>query len=289
MWNIRNKKYKKQQKYIGSSYNIEKRWKRHIKDLKNNKHDNIYLQRSWEKYEESDFVLTILEEVNKEEILITEQKYLDNIFSSEKPYMKYYNIGKHSSGGDNLTNHPDRESIIEKIRKNRKILTEKEKKKLSIKMMGENNPNYGNRWNDEQKKNNSIKLKEYYSENANYIKGKTLIEYFGKEISEKYKKRISDMAKERIGEKNSFYGKRHTEDTKKRISEKKKGKKVLSQLKPFSIDNINYLSLKDASKYTNINYSTIRDRIISKNLRFKNYQYITDKKIIDGMIKILNQ
>lgn len=36
--------------YVGSSKNIKKRWARHIRDLNNNNHHNIYLQRSCNKY-----------------------------------------------------------------------------------------------------------------------------------------------------------------------------------------------------------------------------------------------
>ena len=42
--------------YIGKSVNIKNRWISHRNTLKNNKHDNSYLQNSWNKYGESSFV-----------------------------------------------------------------------------------------------------------------------------------------------------------------------------------------------------------------------------------------
>ena len=47
--------------YIGSSKNIQKRWKQHIKALCENKHDNIFLQNDWNNYGEDCFEFTILE------------------------------------------------------------------------------------------------------------------------------------------------------------------------------------------------------------------------------------
>ena len=272
-------------KYIGSAKNIEKRWIRHLNDLKKNKHINIYLQRSWNKYTEKDFTISTICRCIESDLLITEQKYLDDIFSLDKPYEKYFNIGKQSSGGDNLTNHPNRESIIKKIKDNKKIYSKGERLLLSEKMMGENNPNYNNLWCDEQKNNMSIKLKKYYTENDNYIKNKTLEEYHGKDKADKIKKKFSEIASKRVGIKNHFYNKKHTTETKKIISDKKKGTKSLSQLKLFSINDITYLSLNDATIELNIPTTTIRHRIISKNEKFIDYKYITDKNIIHSKIE----
>ena len=98
--------------YIGSSKNIPKRWKRHISNLKNNTHVNIHLQRSFNKYGINFFSLDIIENCSIELLLEKEQYYLDNI----KPYKHGFNISKGSNGGDNLTNHPNRVKIIEKIK-----------------------------------------------------------------------------------------------------------------------------------------------------------------------------
>lgn len=60
IYQIRNKNNNKI--YIGSTKNFHKRKLRHINDLRNNKHHNIYLQRCWNKTKnESIYVFEIIE------------------------------------------------------------------------------------------------------------------------------------------------------------------------------------------------------------------------------------
>lgn len=63
--------------YIGSAVNIEARWRWHKYDLRNNQHQNIYLQRAWVKYWEHSFEFIILELCNVNELLIKEQLWLN--------------------------------------------------------------------------------------------------------------------------------------------------------------------------------------------------------------------
>jgi len=63
--------------YVGSSVNIDKRWKEHKGQLKKQKHKNLHLQSSWTKYGEENFEFKIAEEVPKEQLLTVEQQYLD--------------------------------------------------------------------------------------------------------------------------------------------------------------------------------------------------------------------
>ena len=63
--------------YIGSSINIKKRWREHVIMLTKNKHDNAFLQNSWNKYGEKSFKFEIIELTNDINRLIElEQKYL---------------------------------------------------------------------------------------------------------------------------------------------------------------------------------------------------------------------
>ena len=73
--------------YIGSSIQIEKRFLRHKKDLRKNKHHSIILQRAWNKYKEESFKFEIIEECTKENLRNKEEYYLLNL----KPV---YNICK---------------------------------------------------------------------------------------------------------------------------------------------------------------------------------------------------
>lgn len=63
--------------YIGSFCLLNKRILRHINRLKSNKHENRYLQNSWNKYDSSNFKFEILEECEKEDLIKREQYYID--------------------------------------------------------------------------------------------------------------------------------------------------------------------------------------------------------------------
>ena len=70
--------------YIGSSNNIERRFKEHISNLKNNRHINNYLQNSWNKYGEDSFSFTIITVCYEQERFKLEQFYIDitkNLFN----------------------------------------------------------------------------------------------------------------------------------------------------------------------------------------------------------------
>jgi len=95
--------------YYGSSFDVDKRFRRHKNDLNKKKHINILLQRAWDKYQESSFDFSLVEECSKDVLLEREQHYLDTTVGG-------YNIGLHSSGGDNISNHPNKVNIINTIR-----------------------------------------------------------------------------------------------------------------------------------------------------------------------------
>lgn len=66
--------------YVGSSVNIEKRWREHKCLLRHGTHDNSHLQRAWDKYGADAFVFSVLEEVGEDMLLVMEQEYLDDYF-----------------------------------------------------------------------------------------------------------------------------------------------------------------------------------------------------------------
>ena len=76
--------------YIGSSNNIEDRWKRHKTALKGNRHHNCYLQRAWNKYGKDYFVFETLVSMSEvDELPIVEQWFLDFLITE-------YNISKYT-------------------------------------------------------------------------------------------------------------------------------------------------------------------------------------------------
>jgi group I intron endonuclease len=71
--------------YIGSSVNINNRWNEHKRKLKQNKHDNNFLQKSWNKHGEESFLFEIIEYVvDLSKLLEREQHYLDLIAHDKK-------------------------------------------------------------------------------------------------------------------------------------------------------------------------------------------------------------
>ena len=234
--NLKNKKC-----YYGSSKNIEKRWRTHLNNLKNGKHHNVHLQRSWDKYGEDNFVFELVEECGETILLELEQKYLD--LNPE------FNIGVKSSGGDNLTKNPNKEDIVRKmtqsVRKRYELMSEDERKEKHSQPM-DKNPNW---------------------------KGGTSFKYCecGLKISPNNNSCIN--CRDKSGEKNPFFGKQHTEETKNRLSEKRKGTYNGEQNIPIIIDNVEYRSAGEASKILDIPMVTIRWRVKSKNKKFDNYKY----------------
>lgn len=63
--------------YIGSSVNVEKRWREHRHHLAKGKHHSPTLQRAWNKYGSAAFTWEVLERVGEHELLSREQHYLD--------------------------------------------------------------------------------------------------------------------------------------------------------------------------------------------------------------------
>ena len=239
--------------YVGSTTNFDKRWISHKRQLKANKHHNIMLQRAYNKYGLENLVFDILEESN-DDILLLEQSYLV-VFVGQPDC---YNIAKHSSGGDNLTNNPNREEIIEKIskglRERYENMTEEEKKDAFSKF-GEDNPN----WKGENCTSKKLcKCGTTISSNNNTCK-KCMIT---------------------TGDKNNFYGKTHTQESIEKIKETKikngTNNILPTHTRKVSVEGIIYESCDEASRILNI--SGMSFRIKSKNPLYDNYFYVTNEK-----------
>lgn len=112
--------------YVGKSTNIEIRWQRHKNDLRRNKHDNIYLQRSYNTHGIDSFEFSIIEECSVDTLLEREQHYLDQIFESGNTY----NMSTRSLSGGSVKRTQEQKDHLSKIHTGKK-LSQATKDKLS--------------------------------------------------------------------------------------------------------------------------------------------------------------
>lgn len=68
-------------RYIGSSKNIQQRLLKHRHNLRNNIHQNQYLQNAWNKYTEISFICYVLEYCDEENLSKLEEHYI-NLFGN---------------------------------------------------------------------------------------------------------------------------------------------------------------------------------------------------------------
>lgn len=128
IYQIRNKKDGKV--YIGSSSNIEKRFRTHILNLRKGIHHSIYLQRAWKKYGKNCFIFEIIKKCKDTKLIETEQKYLDS-------YNPKYNISL------------DAIAPMKRRKHSKKTLAKFKKRKVRS---GKDNPMFGKKWSKELRK-----------------------------------------------------------------------------------------------------------------------------------------
>jgi len=245
--------------YIGYSTNVDKRIKRHKHELQNKCHHNIFLQRAYNLDGEHNFQYDIIHFCdNKDDAKEIELNYLTDLTIRESLYNLHYN----NSGGDLLTNHPEKEKIREKILKSQletlsKMTPDERKQKYG--KFGERNGMYGKTRTEIIQKLSEIN------------KGKAFFK--GCKHTEETKQKWREIRKNKnLGKDNHFFGKHHSEETKQLLREKNKGQVPPNRHK-VCIDGISYVSVAEASKQLGICSPTILWRLKSKNPKFDGYKY----------------
>lgn len=220
--------------YIGSSKNYHIRKLRHFNELRKNKHHSVHLQRAFNKYSEENFKFIIIETCYN--YLKREQYLLDNVINLKKDT---YNVSSSATGGDLISNHPNRKEIIEKATE---ALLKAPKRTKSYK--GSNNPNWKG--------------------------GKTFCKCGARKNNTA---KSCQKCQDKDGKNNPFYGKKHSQESKEKMRLARLNRYNGNQEKEVIIDNIKYKSISEASKKLNIPSSTIYYRINSKNVKFDKYSY----------------
>lgn len=167
--------------YIGSSANIQERFKEHVRKLKRNKHTNQHLQNSWNKYNPDNFEFEIIETCAPSNLILREQHYIDTTQCANRNLG--YNIAK-------IANKPS--------------LTDEVKEKISQTLMG-NIP-----WNLGIPHSESAKSKMRKPKSIKPIKGP-----HSDNTKEKIRTGLLTWLKTHD---HSFLGRKHTDATKAKIS-----------------------------------------------------------------------
>ncbi|MFW5872282.1 MAG: GIY-YIG nuclease family protein [bacterium] len=166
--NLENGKF-----YLGSTKNLKKRKREHFWALRKNRHNNPYLQNSFNKHGKEKFKFKIVKIVkNESDLLDVEQKYLDKTKSYDRKIG--YNINEIASGGglygENNPNYGKPMSKEQKKKISETLMGHKVSKETRKKMSqnrkgkfaGKNNPNYGKTLSEKRKKKQSEVMKGRY-------------------------------------------------------------------------------------------------------------------------------
>jgi len=168
--------------YIGSSFDMGKRWNRHLNELKSNKHHSQKLQRAFNKYGVNNFIFEELELCGKENLNEVEQFWLDKFDSYNQGYNCSPNVKKPMLG----KNHSNETKKIMSSKRLGKILSEETREKLSLSNKGKKYDIYT------EERNN--KISESLKGRQSPILGKKRSQQF----KEKHYKKIKQFTKDGV-------------------------------------------------------------------------------------------
>jgi len=178
--------------YIGSSVDIARRWKEHRYALKNNNHDNDYLQNAWSKNGERSFKFSIVELCLFSMLAAREQFWMDYYVSASPD--RGYNLTRIVNG------HPHH--------------AEKTKEKISQALQGDKSYLFGRK--KSLKTIERIRNALLGRKLSKQMKRKLSKAHQGIVFSDTHKKNLSEAACKRKDR--PFLGMHHTTKTKQRIS-----------------------------------------------------------------------
>lgn len=116
--------------YIGSAVMITKRWRDHREDLRAGRHHNQHLQFAWNKYGEHAFDFRILEVCPRDDLIVTEQRYLDQ---ADKDTL--FNVNPYATSNRGRRWSPEVRTRMGRHNKGRR-LTPEHRAKVSASLLG---------------------------------------------------------------------------------------------------------------------------------------------------------
>ena len=208
--------------YIGQSERLTEREREHFYRLGRGEHNNEHLQKSFNKYGKDKFIFEVIEET-------------DDLDVKEIYWINEY------GGINSKLNYNLKDPLTMKWSDYTRV-------KKSKSMIGENNPNFGRKWTQEQKDDASKKRKGVTLENrigkdkADLVKQKMSESQTGRKHPEEVKEKIRQAnvgennpaygkGDRQVGDKNPMFGKHHTKETKKLLSLSSKNKIVSYETK----------------------------------------------------------
>ena len=246
--------------YVGSSKDVYVRVHQHLLNLRRGSHVNVILQRVFNKHGEEtlEFKFKLTRTLKGAHRL--EQHYLD-LYRSDPKCM---NIGRSVWGGDNLTNHPKRDSIVRKIQTSLNDRIDRmsdSERRATYSRAGEKNPMYGKHHTEDTRR----KISAAHSGNHYCL---------GVKKSEIGRQNIAKAAQRRVASPdyvNPFQGRHHSKKTKQILSDANKGN-VPPNARPVKIGKKTYRSLTAAARGIGVVPATVLYRIRSKH--FTDYSYV---------------
>lgn len=184
-------------RYIGSSYNITKRWINHRLELDTGIHHNRHLQNAWDKYDKSVWQWSILEKCEKENLIIREQSYLP----PEKTYraLKKNGFYNESPIAGTRAGKKESEEVRRKKSERAKIQfgTDEDRRKMSERMKGKL-PVFGYKHTEEFKRHKSEQMRgNHNAQGKRSEKTRQKMSESAMRRSEETRRKYSESAKRR--------------------------------------------------------------------------------------------
>ncbi|TXH17004.1 MAG: hypothetical protein E6R03_04585 [Hyphomicrobiaceae bacterium] len=239
------------QYYVGSTANLEKRRKRHFYEMRNRRHHNArIMELIGSGFSECDWDFEVISSHPDEE---SARQAEEEKLRAHRRCRLCLNVGRHATGGDNLTRHPDKDRIVA-CRKERQLEVIAKmsvaEKRVKWGKLGKDNPMYGRK----------------HSEHAKAVMSRASLGHSrnkGLKRTQETCEKLSRIASLKVGAKNAFYGKKHSVATKAKLAEANKGRKP-ANMRPIKVGGVYYEGVTAAARALEVSPALVVYRLKSK-------------------------